>query len=181
MFAGNDVWGNVEVAFEPLNQDGLGGLLEQPWVKLPMGVGAACCILLWLYLGKTLKMLDPSSAVPGRVREALDGLAESLVVIDHKGVIRFANRVFTELAGQSRDKLIGRSITRLAWINPDTHKPYLSGAEAGYPWDRSQSQGIACIGAMLEFKGKDGSLRTLNVSCSPFLAWRPMSWRDDLW
>ncbi len=169
LLTGNEIWGTVEIAFQPLAHAGWLGLLEQPWVRLPMCVGAACCILLWLYLGKTLKMLDPSSAVPGRVREALDGLAESLVVIDHKGVIRFANRVFTELAGQTREKIIGRSITRLPWIDPDTHEPFVSGASADYPWDRSQSQGIACIGAMLEFRGRDRSIRTLNVSCSPIL------------
>ncbi len=153
LLTGNEAWGTVEVAFEPLTQSGWLGAFEQPWVRIPMCVGAACCILLWLYLGKTLKMLDPSSAVPGRVREALDGLAESLVVIDHKGVIRFANRVFTELAGQTREKIIGRSITRLPWLDPDTHQPFSSGAAAGFPWDRSQSQGVACVGAMLEFMG----------------------------
>jgi len=67
-------------------------------------VGSACCVLFWFYLGRTLKQLDPSSAVPGRVREALDGLAESLIVVDQKGV------------GVQREKLIGRSMTRLPWL-----------------------------------------------------------------
>ncbi len=169
LMANNQAWGTVEVAFAPLGPSGWLGLIEQPWVRLPMCVGSACCVLLWLYLGRTLKMLDPSSAVPGRVREALDGLAESLVVVDHKGVIRFANRVFADLAGQTREKIVGRSITKLPWLNPDDHQPFPVGTESGLPWARSQSQGQACVGEMLEFRSGDRSLRTLNISCSPIL------------
>ncbi len=46
-----------------------------------------CFIGFYLYLGKMLKQLDPSQAVPERVRSALDTMAEGLLVLDHKGQI----------------------------------------------------------------------------------------------
>jgi len=162
-------WGTVEVAFEPLVPGGLLGFIQQPWLQLPMGVGAACCLFFWLYLGRTLKQLDPSSAVPGRVREALDGLAESLIVVDHKGLVRFSNRVFTDLVGVPREKMIGRSIARLPWNSLSTTGDRSTATVCDMPWDVSHRDRVACVGEIMELTAGDGSIRTLNVSCSPIL------------
>ncbi|MGV3485128.1 MAG: ATP-binding protein [Planctomycetaceae bacterium] len=162
-------WGTVEVIFEPFIYAGWLGFLQQPWLQLPMGIGSACCLFFWLYLGRTLKQLDPSSAVPGRVREALDGLAESLIVVDQKGVVRFANRVFTELVGMPREKIVGRSISRLPWMSGAASGDPDSASQHLMPWDISDRDGVACVGEMLELTAGDKSVRTLNVSCSPIL------------
>ncbi len=166
---GGKLWGTVEVAFEPIVASGLLGFMQQPWLQLPMGVGAACCLFFWLYLGRTLKQLDPSGAVPGRVREALDGLAESLIVIDQKGVVRFANRVFTELVALPREKIVGRAIARLPWLDVSSSSDQSSIAQLDMPWQISHRNGMACVGEMLELTAGDGSVRTLNISCSPIL------------
>ena len=162
-------WGTVEVAFEPLVAGGLLGFIQQPWLQLPMGVNAACCLFFWLYLGRTLKQLDPSSAVPGRVREALDGLADSLIVVDHKGLVRFSNRVFTDLVGVPREKMIGRSIARLPWNSLSTTGDRSTATVCDMPWDVSLRDRVACVGEIMELTAGDGSIRTLNVSCSPIL------------
>ncbi len=162
-------WGTVEVAFEPLVAGGWIGFIQQPWLQLPMGVGSACCLFFWLYLGRTLKQLDPSGAVPSRVREALDGLAESLIVVDQKGVVRFSNRVFTELLGVPREKMIGRSISRMPWGNQKSPGDQATSGRIDMPWEISNRDRIACVGEILELKAGDGSIRTLNVSCSPIL------------
>ncbi len=162
-------WGTVEVAFEPLVAGGWIGFIQQPWLQLPMGVGSACCLFFWLYLGRTLKQLDPSGAVPGRVREALDGLAESLIVVDQKGVVRFSNLVFTELLGVPREKMIGRSISRMPWSNQKSAGDQAASGRDDMPWEISNRDRIACVGEILELKAGDGSIRTLNVSCSPIL------------
>ncbi len=169
LMAGGQPWGSVEVAFEPITKIGWLAIFTQPWLRLPMGVGPVCCLFLWLYLGRTLKQLDPSSAVPGRVREALDGLAESLIVVDQKGIVRFANKVFTELVGTPREKIVGKSIARLPW-QANHAAPASQGEQEGtMPWHISQRNAEACVSEMLEIVAGDGSTRTLNVSCSPIL------------
>ncbi len=163
LMAGGRLWGTVEVVFAPIAKGGLIGWFSQPWLQLPMGIGSACCLFFMFYLGRTLKQLDPSGAVPGRVREALDGLAESLIVIDQKGVVRFVNRVFIDLVNLPREKVIGRSITRLPWVDESKSSP------RPMPWAISQQGGQACVGEILELAAGDGSIRTLNISCSPIL------------
>lgn len=169
LMANGKLWGTVEVVYEPLIAGGLVGFLQQPWLQLPMGIGATCCLFFWLYLGRSLKQLDPSSAVPGRVREALDGLAESLIVVDQKGVVRFANRVFAELVGMPREKIVGRLISRLPWMNGSNAAEGSASVQHEMPWDVSDREGVTCAGEMMELKAGDKTVRTLNVSCSPII------------
>ena len=70
-----------------------------------------------------LKALDPSSAVPGRVRSALDTIAESLLVIDRHGDLVLANAAFAELdrpTGRVADRRAGR--LALGWIVGESAK-----------------------------------------------------------
>ena len=46
-------------------------------------MGLGCFIAFYFYLGKALRHLDPSKAIPGRVRSALDTMAEGLLVSIH--------------------------------------------------------------------------------------------------
>ena len=170
LIAAGQPWGRVEVAFQPLAGSGPLAMLGEAWLGLPMTMGAACGLVFLLYLGRMLKQLDPSAAVPGRVREALDALAESLLLVDHKGVVRFANRVFGDLVGTDPERLVGQPIGRLPWIRPAGAADAADAASpALLPWEISQREGSAQVGAMLELTAADGSVRTLNVSCSPVL------------
>ena len=57
-------------------------------------------VAFYFYLGRVLRQLDPSRAVP-RVRAALDTLAEGLLVIDLKGYIVLANQAFAAVVGKA--------------------------------------------------------------------------------
>ena len=65
-------WGQVELRFEPLRADGWRGLLQDPSLRLSAFIFSACVLLFWAYLRRMLKELDPSRAVPQRVRTAYD-------------------------------------------------------------------------------------------------------------
>lgn len=67
------------------------------------------------YLGRMLKELNPSTAVPSRVRSALDTIAEALIVIDQQGDIVLANAAFAELTGRAAQSLIGVPARTLPW------------------------------------------------------------------
>ena len=59
-------------------------------------------LVFYLYLGKMLKQLDPSQAIPDRVRTALDTMAEGLLVMDAKQNIVLANLAFVSLSTNPR-------------------------------------------------------------------------------
>ena len=67
----------------------------------------ACFLAFALILRTVLKHLDPSKAVPKRVREALDNLAEGLLILDTKDQILLANTAFASVAGIEPEKLTG--------------------------------------------------------------------------
>src|SRR6056297_153700 len=164
-------WGTVEVAFVPLSHPGRLGFLRERAIAFPLMLGATTCIFFWLYFGRMLKQLDPNAALPGRVREALDVLAESLILIDQKGTIRFANRVFADLLQVPPQRLVGRSIRALPWSDSAGGAiSKKSGNAMPLPWELSQQNGQALVGQMLEITDAQGSQRTLNVSCSPVMA-----------
>ena len=76
-----------------------------------------------------LEYLDPSQAVPGHVRSALDTLAEGLLVIDGRDRIVLANEAFAAMVGKSPDKLLGHVASRLPWVREKENEP-----PAALPW-----------------------------------------------
>ena len=65
--------------------------------------------LFYFYLGKMLRQLDPSQAIPSRVRSALDTMVEGLLVIDANEHIVLANQAFASTMGKTPEELIGLS------------------------------------------------------------------------
>ena len=92
IWAGEHKWGQLELRFEALNAGGLRGVIENPLVRLVVFMGVLCFAAFYFYMGKVLRHLDPSKAIPGRVRAALDTLAGGLLVLDHKEQIVLANK-----------------------------------------------------------------------------------------
>jgi PAS domain-containing protein len=68
---------------------------------------AATSLLIFIYLNKMLRHLDPSRVIPQRVRRTLDALAEGLLVLDQNDRILLANRAFAENLGKTADELSG--------------------------------------------------------------------------
>ena len=119
--AHNEVWGSLELSFTPLSRPGMLGYFTNPQTVLVTFIGAATFLLSSIYLGKTLQHLDPSKVVPGRVRSALDTLAEGLLVLDHNQRVMLANQAFAEIVGEAPEKLLGagrpisRGSFRISW------------------------------------------------------------------
>ena len=114
IYQGSDEWGQVELNFEPLLPSAWYGQFMHPLFLLLGFMLLASFMVYYLYLGKMLKQLDPSQAIPDRVRSALDTMAEGLLVIDAKQNIVLANESFALLVGESAEALIGRQISRFS-------------------------------------------------------------------
>lgn len=165
LYAGDGIWGQLEFAFEPISPKGLLGFILNPAFLFISLLSLFSFVAFYFYLGKMLKHLDPSQAIPGRVRSALDTMAEGLVVIDTKQNIVLANQAFEALLGKETGSLMGVSVRSLPW--QDT-----SGASLGeaMPWDSSLEQGRVETNLVLRLDQGEGQHKTFMVNCSPVLA-----------
>jgi PAS domain S-box-containing protein len=163
IFAKDKRWGTVEVRFAPIA--GSGGMLSvfvHPSVRLVLFVSLACFLLYAAYLKKMLVHLDPAKAVPGRVRSALDTLAEGLIVLDNQQRIVLVNHALANLLNANPDDLLGRSVKTLPWVNAPA-------ADADQPWQRALREGETQRNAMLQLTDAAGVIRSFFANCSPVL------------
>jgi len=165
VFAGAQPWGEVEFRYLPLATPGVLGLLEMPLVQLIAFCSLLCLVGFQVYLSRVLHHLDPSQAIPGRVRSALDSLTGGLLVIDQKRTIVLANEAFVGLVGRTNDQLVGTQAALIPWLDA-TSQPL---APADYPWERALAQAEVQRNVTLRLAGPDGRVRTFVVNCSPVL------------
>jgi PAS domain S-box-containing protein len=158
-------WGQLELRFRPLVAAGWRGAIDFPGFALGAFLFVLCAIAFHLYLGRVLRHLDPSRAIPGRVRAALDTLTEGLLVLDRNENIVLANQSIATLVGKPADALIGTSAAKVAWLDADSARQR---AEA-LPWRAALASGTVQRNAMLRLQAASGALRTFLVNCSPVL------------
>ena len=133
-------------------------------------IGLFGFILFYLYLGKMLKALNPSQAVPGRVRSALDTLAEGLLVVDKKSNVVLANTAFKEISGESAEELIGKKADGFKWHNGSSHPDDAADAEQNpYPWTRALKSKETLRGEPLWLQHQNGTWHKFLVNCSPII------------
>ena len=100
IYDGKSKWGVLELRFTAINQPGIIGALSNPAIQIMIFMGGGCFLIFYFYLGRVLSLLDPSKAVPARVRAALDTMAEGLLVLDQKEHIVLANLAFAKMLGK---------------------------------------------------------------------------------
>jgi PAS domain S-box-containing protein len=145
-------WGQIELLFKPAADNRM-------WLVL--GIALSCFCSFYFYLGKMLRHLDPSKAVPERVRNALDTLAEGLLVVDVEGNIVLANQAFASHVGIDAEKLTGRLIDTFQWCDA-------TGVQAiDLPWTDCLDEGIAKNGAHVSLPSASGKRHSFMVNCSP--------------
>ncbi len=165
IWAGSQKWGYLQLRSRPLTVGGWRGILFSPRVMLIAFMAVSSFILFYFYLSRMLRHLDPSNAVPGRVRSALDTLTEGLLVIDHNEYIVLANQSFAATVGKTSDELVGRKISDLDWSTKDGSE----GGELVYPWTRSLNEGSSQRKGLLNLSDAESKRRTFIVNCSPVL------------
>jgi len=162
VYQSNDRWGTVEISFRPLQTEGLPGLFAQPFVRLLLFVAALGFVVYYLLIKKALKHLDPSSVIPGRVKAALDVLAEGVVLMDDKGRLVLTNSAFCKKTGIPEKSLLGTRLTAIEWLNTSNGKPLQT-----YPWQDTLQNGGSKTGAPIGLNANGSEVRTLMVNCAP--------------
>jgi diguanylate cyclase (GGDEF)-like protein len=160
LFAGSEHWGDVEIAYGTSGSGMLARGLEDPLVPMLGFVFVAGSIGFGLFMRRVLQHLDPSSAIPERVRNAFDTLIEGIVIVDGAGRIVLANQAFQALRGDAevRDGVL---LTSLGWRRTD-----VAPDDAIAPWARAMNEGLRIGGVSMRI-GDGDSARDVVVSCSP--------------
>ena len=161
--AGSTDWGRLELRYAPLHGDGPLAFLHMPLLLLVLAVSLGCGLMFYLYLGKVLRHLDPSEAIPGRVRAALDTLAEGLLVIDRKQNIVLANQSFAALLGCEPDSLLGRSAGSLPWTSAQG-QPL---SPRALPWLAQLQRGAVSADGMIMLRDSQGMQHMFIINCAP--------------
>jgi len=163
--SGRERWGQIELAFEPIKVPSLFGLMEMPWLYLLAFMFFSCLGSFYFYLGRMLRHIDPSQAVPTRVRSALDTLAEGLLVIDKKQTIVLANQAFASLLGATTEELVGHETGALGWLdtNGEPMRP------EAFPWTAALRKGEVQRDHRLRLRDAADKLRTFKANCSPVI------------
>jgi PAS domain S-box-containing protein len=163
IWAGKQKWGAVELRCRPLTVPGLFGFVFDARFHLILFIAVCVFPLFYFYLGKMLRQLDPSQAIPSRVRSALDTMVEGLLVVDASGHIVLANQAFASIAGKMPEELIGVSAASFPWSNLDGS---LLDREAT-PWLKALREKALQKNIRISLCDIDSKRRAFIVNCSP--------------
>ena len=164
VWEGDQQWGQIELRFSPIEATGIWGFITNPVSIFILFLGTSSFFIFFWYLGKMLKQLDPSQAIPDRVRSALDTMAESLLVMDVKQNIVLANQAFSVLVGQPAEKLVGLNASSFPWKNHENDT-----SVEKYPWKVAMDSGEAITNHIVRLELPNNIKKSFMVNCSPVL------------
>ncbi|MCA9198832.1 MAG: response regulator [Planctomycetales bacterium] len=153
-------WGVVELRYAPAQPN---NWFSRTVVRFFVFMALGGFLFYSIFLGKVLQQLDPSNAVPKRVRSALDTLTEGLLVLDSKGRIILANQSFAKLIGKDANRLVGLRASSFPWVTNEE-----DGFE--FPWQKALDSKQPQANSMLRMRsGESDTLQTFVVNSSPVL------------
>ena len=166
IYSGDQRWGQLELRFKPADEF-LGFNFSQAQI-VPLTLFLACSsfFVFYLYLGKMLKALDPTSAIPPRVRSAFDTLAEGLMVVDLSGQIVLVNEAFANLVGEEFIDLIGRKASDFAWEAGDGS----SISKRDLPWALCLETGEPQRNIEIQLLDHQKEKRTFSANCTAVMS-----------
>lgn len=166
VFAGAKQWGAVNVEFNSLYAVGWLSLLTDSILGILLFVAIGCFGGYLFILRKALKVLDPKSVVPDRVRTAFNTLSEGVMIMDDKEQIIMANNAFAEKINEKPDDLLGIKASSLKWkhFNREQHEK-----DAKMPWVSVIKEGANKVGVALKLSTRGSGVRSLTTNCAPIL------------
>ncbi|MCA9125482.1 MAG: response regulator [Planctomycetales bacterium] len=157
----NTDWGRLELTYAPFKVQRVMTFVPANMVGLVMFVSCVAFLAINYMLGRILNQLDPSGAVPKRVREALDNLAEGLLIVDNRDRILLANNAFAKVLNMDPDKLIGHKATKFAWCEDG------QSLQGKFPWQIAIEVGSALSNMPIQLKDHAGMTRSFVANASP--------------
>lgn len=157
-------WGEVQIRFATMTAQAFFGLPSGDLIELVLFVGVLGFFVFLIFIRKTIRQLDPSAVIPGRVKSTLDVLAEGVVLMDKNERIVLANATFSRLAQREAPSLVGRRASELDWLVANTGDD-----TERLPWLRAMDERQQQTGVILPLKEESGFVRRLAVNGAPIL------------
>ena len=165
IYAGDEMWGQLELRFRSASEFGILNFAHSQILVLIAYLAIAGFFVFYLFLGRMLRHLDPSRAIPARVRAALDTMAEGLLVLDLEGNVVLANSAFSRIVGRDVDQLIGLRTNQFAWEAIDGS----SIASAYAPWTQCLRSGQPERNVPVFLRDHEDKQKAFLVNCSPVM------------
>jgi len=164
VFAGRQPWGQVEIAFQPIVPTTFLGWLRYPTVVLMLVLTFFAYIGFYLYMRRALQYLDPTTAVPERVRQAFDTLTDGIAIVDRDRRLMLTNKTFNALHPAAALNLIGRPINEQRWLCE-----CLGTDVETLPWERAMRENCTQSGVICDLQQPAGDALKLIVQASPIV------------
>ncbi len=164
LLADGERWGQLEVRFEA-PQGFLSVLFSDQQVLAVLLITAACGLGFYFYLGRMLAAVKLDKAVPQRVKDTFDTLAEGVLLLDGESRVVMANRFFLEAQfGKvaSDDALRqGHPVDSLGWESESGQRP----SSEDLPWSVALQRGERILKTPLWLRDSTGVRRAWRANC----------------
>lgn len=152
-------WGQLEMIWQA-PATAIPGLPIRPDIALTLFIAGGAAFGFTIFLRRVLSQLSPDKVVPGRVREALDSLAEGLLVLDSHLKIVLANQSFSDVVELTPADIVGKHVSHFSFqsVSDDAATPF--------PWVVTAGSGEPQKSTLLTLQCASES-RTFSVSTVP--------------
>ena len=157
-------WGQLEIAYKPVTPQTLTGWLKYPSVVLTATMLTLGFLMFYLYLKRILQHLDPSAAIPDRVRTAFDALTEGVLVIDKQGQVVLANSGFRALHPDAVRDLTGKKLADQDWLIKA-----VGNHPATWPWERAMHSKGSVTGETIKIERDGDAPLKVTINCAPIV------------
>jgi diguanylate cyclase (GGDEF)-like protein/PAS domain S-box-containing protein len=165
VYANQKQWGAVEISYKPALPNTLLGWLRYPTVVMLLAMGILGFVAFFLYMRRALQYLDPSTAVPERVKHAFDTLTDGIAIVDREGRIMLTNAAFSELHPEAALSLIGKKLDDQAWLTRSLEPA----SSEDLPWQRAMRDNAVQSGVLCNLKQPKGESFNVILQASPIL------------
>jgi diguanylate cyclase (GGDEF)-like protein/PAS domain S-box-containing protein len=149
--------GKIEIAFRPLATSANMVGLSRTMIGFIGFMVAAGFPGFYLILTRALRELDPSRAIPARVKAAFDTLAEGVLIMDEREFIVLANDAFVRNIYKG-EALLGLKASELQWVQP--------AVETEFPWQTALRNKDPVLGMPMTICDRSGEIRRLLVNAT---------------
>ncbi|MEM6688321.1 MAG: sensor domain-containing diguanylate cyclase [Planctomycetota bacterium] len=172
-------WGRMEFVFTRA-ESFWSSILANDAIRLLIYFVVVGTFAYLFFITRLTAVFSKTQVVPDRVRNALDTLAEGLIVLDGDGCVVMANEAFCSMSGKSSEELCKRAASDLDWIRGDVDAEgpnnadasvgeeagLMNAAEPDDPWTQAvrDEKSISDRKMRLEHEGQ---VRIFSVNASP--------------
>ncbi len=153
-------WGHVELCFHKSAPSMLASLMKHPLIRLLAFFTLAGIPVYTIFVSRVIQLFHSTQVVPDRVRQALDTLAEGLLVLDENERIVLANQSFAKTLDVATNELVDQPASSLSWVAFDE-------CSDAYPWSLAIHEAAPQTERMLRLEMHSGESRIFSVNAAP--------------